>query len=86
MTAAAEKSLFSNIEKHDTIFQHGVVAHLGERIAGSDEVEGSSPFGSTFLWSDNFTCPFATSLVVLHFYFGCIDKARKSLNNIIIVI
>ena len=49
MTAAAEKSLFSNIEKHDTIFQHGVVAHLGERIAGSDEVEGSSPFGSTFI-------------------------------------
>ena len=26
---------------------YGVVAHLGERIAGSDEVEGSSPFGST---------------------------------------
>ena len=28
---------------------HGVVAHLGERIAGSDEVESSSLFGSTFL-------------------------------------
>ena len=27
---------------------HGVVAHLGERIAGSDEVESSSLFGSTF--------------------------------------
>ena len=26
---------------------HGVVAHLGERIAGSDEVESSSLFGST---------------------------------------
>ena len=28
---------------------HGVVAHLGERIAGSDEVESSSLFGSTVL-------------------------------------
>ena len=26
----------------------GVVAHLGERIAGSDEVESSSLFSSTF--------------------------------------
>lgn len=29
------------------ILLHGVVAHLGERIAGSDEVESSSLFGST---------------------------------------
>ena len=29
------------------LVMHGVVAHLGERIAGSDEVESSSLFGST---------------------------------------
>ena len=29
------------------ICTNGVVAHLGERIAGSDEVESSSLFGST---------------------------------------
>ena len=29
------------------LIRHGVVAHLGERIAGSDEVESSSLFGST---------------------------------------
>ena len=28
-------------------YWYGVVAHLGERIAGSDEVESSSLFGST---------------------------------------
>ena len=27
--------------------KYGVVAHLGERIHGMDEVEGSSPFSST---------------------------------------
>lgn len=32
---------------HGKLLLHGVVAHLGERIAGSDEVESSSLFGST---------------------------------------
>ena len=31
------------------LIRHGVVAHLGERIAGSDEVESSSLFGSTVI-------------------------------------
>ena len=42
------KYLFPIYQKRDTLSVHGVVAHLGERIAGSDEVEGSSPFGSIF--------------------------------------
>ena len=29
------------------IFSHGVIAQLGERVAGSDEVRGSIPLDST---------------------------------------
>ena len=39
------------------LVMHGVVAHLGERIAGSDEVESSSLFGSTVKKGESFGSP-----------------------------
>ena len=34
-------------------FKFGAIAQLGERIAGSDEVRGSIPLGSTKLHMDS---------------------------------
>ena len=41
----------------DTLESHGVVAHLGERIAGSDEVASSSLVVSTFFYANSGSAP-----------------------------
>lgn len=68
--------------------QFGVVAHLGERIHGMDEVEGSSPFSSIFLilictkvmikglFNDFLDCPIFVSQ-----YCWCVIKPFKELIN-----
>lgn len=33
---------------------HGAVVQLGERLHGMQEVDGSSPFSSTYFWADNY--------------------------------
>ena len=48
----------------------GVVAHPGERIAGSDEVEGSSPFGSTISSLPEFLYKYRGSGFVLEYVMG----------------
>ena len=52
-----------------SVFKDGALAQLGERFAGSEQVSGSIPLGSTNLYSKNIRiCPEASVIAGFFVY------------------